>query len=97
MPKKLTKKIVNERLEGRGIKLVGEYKSTSTKIAFQCAEGHTWKSKPNNILNGNGCPHCSGKALLTKEVINQRIANRGIKLVGDYKTTNDKTTFQCAE
>ena len=93
----LTKDIVNQRIADRGIKLIGDYKNSATKTAFQCAEGHTWETKPNSILNGIGCPHCSGKAPLTKEIVNERIADRGITLIGEYKDTKNKATFQCPE
>jgi hypothetical protein len=28
-------------------------------IEWQCARGHKWRAKPNNILNGKWCPECS--------------------------------------
>jgi hypothetical protein len=73
MPKKLTKEIINERIADRGIVLIGRYKSASIKTTFQCPDGHTWDSKPNNIMNGTGCPHCAGKAPLTKDIVNESI------------------------
>ena len=97
MSKKLSKDIVNERLLDRGIKLVGEYVNTSTKTTFECKEGHKWDAKPNDVMSGNGCPHCAGKAPLSKEIVNERIADRGIKLVGDYVKSSTKTTFECKE
>ena len=39
---KLTKSIVNERLAGRGLELVGEYTNNATKTLFRCPEGHEW-------------------------------------------------------
>lgn len=40
---------------------VGEYKNLSTKIEFQCLHGHVFKSMPKDILQGRGCPYCSGR------------------------------------
>ena len=97
MPKKLTKEIVNERIADRGIKLIGEYENANTKTTFQCPEDHTWDATPDSVMSGSGCPHCGGLLPLTKEIVNERIAERGIKLIGEYENARTKTTFQCAE
>lgn len=40
--------------------VVDEYKSNKTKILHECKIcGHKWKARPNDILNGFGCPKCS--------------------------------------
>lgn len=37
------------------------YINAITKIKCRCAEcGYVWPVKPNNLLNGCGCPRCSG-------------------------------------
>lgn len=36
-----------------------EYVTHAHKIRFQCKKcGNIWEAKPNNILNGRGCPKC---------------------------------------
>lgn len=41
------------------IKVIGQYSAVATKISFLCKRcGKVWEAKPNNILNGKGCPHC---------------------------------------
>ena len=61
------KKKTNEEfildLEKRGrlekITPLEEYKGTNTKILFKCNTcGYEWKTRPDHILNGNGCPKC---------------------------------------
>ena len=61
------KKKTNEEfildLEKRGrlekITLLEEYKGINTKILFKCNTcGYEWKTRPDHILNGNGCPKC---------------------------------------
>ena len=37
------------------------YKKAMTKITHRCKEGHEWEVVPNDIKNGRGCPHCSGR------------------------------------
>ena len=90
----LSKEICNERLKDRNIKMVGEYLGANHKTAFQCLEGHEWDATPDNVMRGNGCPHC---AVVSEEKCNERISDRGIKVVGEYVNTHTKTTFQCSE
>ncbi|MDA8791910.1 zinc-ribbon domain-containing protein [Bacteriovoracaceae bacterium] len=61
--KKLTKEIVNNRLASRNISLEGDYTNHSTPTSFKCSKGHTWDSRPTNVLSGTGCPYCSGNKL----------------------------------
>jgi hypothetical protein len=56
---KLSKDIVNERIHGREIEMIGEYVNKSTKSLFRhliC--GNNWEATPGNIMKGNGCPLC---------------------------------------
>jgi hypothetical protein len=100
--KKLTKEIVNNRISGRGIVMLGEYVKATVKAQFQCSEGHTWKTAPGNVLSGHGCPKCGKKKAadgkrLTASTICERLAGRGIVLLGEHVTANTKTLFQCSE
>jgi hypothetical protein len=58
-PAKLTKDLVNIRLENKDIYLVGEYVNAKTKSLFECLHGHQWLTTPDNILRGRGCPRCT--------------------------------------
>lgn len=41
------------------IVVVGEYINAHTPILHRCLiDGHEWYAKPNNTLNGKGCPQC---------------------------------------
>ena len=93
----LSEEVVNTRIADRGITLLGDYKGAHTSTLFECSEGHTWKARPNNILNGKNCPHCAGQFPLSKEIVNERIADRGIVLLGKYTNLGTKTLFQCDE
>ena len=92
-----TKEEVNKRLEDRGVELIGDYIDSKTKTTFRCKQGHEWEARPAHILGGhkNGCPYCAGRAKLSKEIVNQRLADRGIKLIGDYVNTSTRSTFRC--
>jgi glutaredoxin len=56
---RLTKEIVNERINHRGIFLVGDYINNKTKTEFMCEHGHTWLTRTDDVLNGHGCPYCT--------------------------------------
>lgn len=58
---KLNKQEVVDRLANIDpfIEFIGEYIDSQTSSTFRCKRcGKVWLAKPNNILNGKGCPHC---------------------------------------
>lgn len=62
---------MKKRLEGRGIALVGHVRSkTSGRNNFQCSNGHEWRTVPNNVAEGEGCPQC-GIGQRTPEEVRQ--------------------------
>ena len=95
MPAKLTKEMVNGRIADRGLRLVGQYRGVMTKTTFECSEGHRWSATPNNVTQKSGCPHCSGNIPLTPESINEAIADRGLRVIGDVINNRTKATFEC--
>lgn len=49
---------MNKRLAGRGITLIGHVRSKYGKSNFQCSNGHEWRTAPNDVAEGEGCPQC---------------------------------------
>ena len=45
-----------------------DYKNTKTKVTIICPIHGEFYQRPNNHLNGQGCPHCSVTHKLTKEI-----------------------------
>lgn len=93
---KLTKEEINSRIADRNIHLVGDYQGAHVVSLFQCKEGHTWEARPNNILHGKNCPHCARQFPLSKELINERLIDRSIWMVGDYLNSVTPTKFRCS-
>lgn len=93
----LTKEAINSRIDDRGLTLAGEYHGAHVATLFECGEGHSWLARPNNILQGRNCPHCARQFPLDKETVNERIAYRGIVMLGDYTNNFTKALFQCSE
>ena len=34
------------------------YKNNTTKLTWECSEGHQWEAMPMKVLSGNWCPKC---------------------------------------
>jgi len=61
---------MNKRLEGRGISLLGHVRSKYGKSNFRCDNGHEWRTTPNDVAEGAGCPEC-GVGERTPEEVRQ--------------------------
>jgi hypothetical protein len=93
---KLTKEVIQKRLDGRGIKLLGDKTNANSRVIFECSEGHKWQAQINTVLNKfSGCPHCSGNAHLNTEIVNQRLKPRGIQMISPYQGTKKRSLFRC--
>lgn len=55
----LNTKVVNERLNSRGIQMISPYQGTKNKSIFRCKHGHEWQVGLASVLAGNGCPTCN--------------------------------------
>jgi hypothetical protein len=102
MSKKLSIEEINQRLEDKGITVVGEYKSNACPTEVECAYGHSWSPSIANLLSRkDGCPHCAGHSSVvtwTTETINEKIHARGITMVTEYTgKVADKGTFICSQ
>lgn len=49
---------MRRRLVGRGLTLLGVVRSKLGKADFECAAGHRWRTKPEEVAGGDGCPVC---------------------------------------
>lgn len=63
MPRRKTNEEFLRDLNNKNISYIplDEYIGSDTKINFLCPHGHVFQAKPHDILNGNGCPYCSGR------------------------------------
>lgn len=89
---------INAILQDRGITLLNGYKnSADINTKFRCVCGHEWATTLNSIINrGSGCPSCAAnKQKLSVNTINDRLAARNIRIVGEYSNANTKTAFLC--
>ena len=67
-------KIDNSELNNinSNIEIIEEYKNANTKLLCKCKiDGYEWYSKPSNLLQGRGCPKCSGRIKTHEEFIEE--------------------------
>ena len=72
---------------------VEDYINNKTKINHKCSKGHIYPQKPNNHLQGQGCPTCKKK---TPNEYLQECKDKGLDLpVEDYIGANIKINHKC--
>ncbi len=76
-----------------------KYVKSNLKIIITCKEHGDFEMRPNNHLNGQGCPSCGGKDEITIEDIKKRnhdkYGNRYDVLSDTYVNAETKLTFRC--
>lgn len=97
MGAKLSNEIIDQRLMGRGITRMTVYAGSSTPLIWQCDKGHRWSARPDKVAGKlqRGCPHCAGNVRMTNEIIDQRIAGRGITRLTDYVNSKAPLQWKC--
>lgn len=71
------------------------YIDSRTYILHECLEGHTWKAQPKKILEGRGCPHCSGRLKKTTSQYATELQGRNISVLGEYNGTHANIEHKC--
>ena len=81
--KKTTEEFKQEMKEiDSNIEILGEYVGNKAKIKVKCKKcNHIWFAKPNNLLNGSGCPKCN--ASKGEKRVAKYLDNKNIKYVHD--------------
>lgn len=102
--KKTHEKYVKEVKEiNPDIEVVEQYKGSEIKILHKCKiDGTEWMARPNNILNGRGCPVCGKmsqqqqRRKLHEEYIKEvEKINPDIEVIGQYVNNFTKILHRC--
>jgi hypothetical protein len=74
------------------------YMNSSTKLTWQCKNGHQWEAAPGDIKRGRWCLACAGLKSGTIEEM-QKIAGErgGLCISKKYINSRSKLTWQCKE
>lgn len=101
--------IKNIAIQKGGRCLSKEYINCTSKLVFQCSEGHIWSTLPAIIKNGSWCPKCSiqkGIDARYNDEYKKRILNKihqiaiqkgGRCLTNKYVSSVSKLVFQCGK
>lgn len=75
------------------------YKSTDTKLKWECIEGHQWVATLNNVKNNRSwCPTCAGKQKHTIESCQEIASSKnGTCLSQKYVGLFSKLRWECSE
>lgn len=75
-----------------------QYITSQTPISVRCTIcQHTWRAKPNTILNGNGCANCAGLKKRTTEefIVELQNLNSSIEVLGIYISNRHRIRVRC--
>ncbi len=74
------------------------YVNSTTKLLWECAEGHGWEATPDSIRQGTWCPVCGGNERLTIEQMHRVAEENGGRCLSDkYVNNKTKLLWECAE
>jgi hypothetical protein len=71
------------------------YQGVDTKLAWQCARGHIWQSRPSKIKKGQWCPFCIGKHKTLADMKAFARAKGGDCLSDTYVNSTTPLIWQC--
>ena len=85
------------------IEVVGTYVNAKTQILHKCLLHNVeWMSRPDNILQGKGCPKCGderrikGNTMSHEEYVKRlSIQNPTVEVIGKYVTAKTKILHHC--
>jgi len=78
-----------------------KYVDSSTKLEWECKEGHIWEAIPSNVKKGHWCPKCSFKKIASHKRLDLEIMKKiaiskgGICLSNEYKNCGINLKWKC--
>jgi len=82
----------------KNIMVIGKYITARIKILCKCLiDGCQWEGKPNDILNGHGCPKCVNKYRRSHDefIEDLYVVNPDIEVIDIFKNTKTKVLCKC--
>lgn len=99
MRKKTNQEFLKElKLVNPSIMALSEYINCSTKIEVKCLKcGNIWKTTPNSLLGGHGCPICANNQKKTQEqfLSEMKEYNPYIEVLGKYENAYTALKVKC--
>lgn len=76
--------------------LSDRFVDVTTKLEFECSEGHRWETAPANIRGGRWCPRCAGNVPPTMEELHTMARERGGACLSKrYVNGHTKLRWRC--
>lgn len=75
-----------------------KYMRSKDPILCECRKcGHKWPAIPNNLLRGEGCPHCAKNTKKTTQqfIEELKVKNPTVVITGEYKSNKIKIKYKC--
>ncbi len=96
---KLTIEEMHDIAEERGGKCLSDsYVNNSTKLTWECAEGHQWEAKLDSVKRGHWCLKCAGKAKGTIGEMQEIAKKRGGKCLSKtYVNSQTPLRWECGK
>ncbi|MGG3608078.1 zinc-ribbon domain-containing protein [Priestia megaterium] len=73
------------------------YVNNSTKLSWQCEQGHKWEATPASISRGSWCPVCAGRLVTINDMHKLASKERGKCLSNQYINSATKLSWQCEQ
>ena len=90
------KKIQAIAKERKGKLISKKYKSTHSKLTWECEYGHQWDAVPSAVRRGSWCPTCAGNKKATLKDMRELAKNKGGKCLSEkYVSTHTKLLWEC--
>ena len=86
-----------EKVHGKEIQILGEYKSKREKILVKHMCGYIWYANPQSLYLGHSCPKCCGNIKKSTDIIKKEIfdiVGDEYELLGDYINSNTPILFK---
>lgn len=90
---------IRARIKAKGLTLLSEnYQNSAADLLLQCDahQHHKFSTSLKNVVACKGCPYCSGHKLHPED-LKTKLQLRGITLLTDYQSINEKGIFRCSE
>ena len=75
-----------------------KYIYSKTKIKFRCSKcNYEWKTKPEVLFQGSGCPNCAGRPSIDINSFKERMnaINPNFEIIGEYINAETKIEYRC--
>lgn len=105
MPGKKTTEQIDQLINGRPLKRIGEYLGFDTLTQWQCVQcSHLWRASPNNVIaKHSGCPVCANvkkgktKSKRYKQDVLSILNSKHLVLKSEYTRIVDKHNIECLQ